>query len=38
MIHGDLDLFYDIYNTITGNNQRQFHYLSLLQNDFDIYS
>ena len=28
MIHDNLDLFYDIYNTITEHNRRQNHYLS----------
>ena len=37
MIHHNLDLFYDIYNTINENNQRQTHYLSLIPNYFDIY-
>ena len=37
MIHYDSDLFYDIYNTITENNQGQTNYLSLIVNYFDIY-
>ena len=36
-IHLNLDLFYDIYNTITEHNRRQSHYLSLIPNYFDIY-
>ena len=28
MIHHDLDLFYIIYNTINGHDQRKTHYLS----------
>ena len=30
------DLFYDIYNTINEDNQRQTHYLSSILNYFDI--
>ena len=45
MIHYDMDLFYDnnldlfyeIDNTINENNQRQTHYLLLIQNNSDIY-
>ena len=37
MIHHDLDLFYDIYNTINTHNWRKTHYLSLIPNYFDIY-
>ena len=37
IIHHDLDLFYDIYNTITRHNWRQTHYLSSILNYFDIY-
>ena len=34
MIHFNLDLFYDIYNTITEHNQRQTHYILLISNYF----
>ena len=37
MIHHNLDLFCDIYNTITENNRRQTRYLSSIVNYFDIY-
>ena len=38
MIDHNLDLFYEIYNTINEHNQRQIHYLSsILANYFDIY-
>ena len=37
MIHHNLDLFCDIYNTIIENNRRQTHYFSSIVNYFDIY-
>ena len=38
MIHHNLDLFYDIYNTINENNETQTHDLSsTFPNYFDIY-
>ena len=37
MIHHNLDLFYDIYNTIIEHNQRQTHYLTSISNYFDIF-
>ena len=37
MIHRNLDLFYEICNTITEHNGRQTHYLSLIPNYYDIY-
>ena len=36
IIYDNLDLFYDIYNTITQHNQRQTHYLSSILNYFDL--
>ena len=37
MIHYDLNLFYDIYNTITEHNWIQTHYLSSTVNCFDMH-
>ena len=37
MIHYNLDLFVDIYNTITEHNQGQTHCLLSILNYFDIY-
>ena len=37
MIHLNLTLFYDIYNTTTEHNRRETHYLSVIPNYFDIY-
>ena len=37
MIQHDLDLFYDMYNKINGQNQRQTKYLSWILNYFDIF-
>ena len=37
MIHHNLDLSYDSYNTIAEHNYIQTHYLSLIPNYFDIY-
>ena len=37
MIHHNLDLFYNIYNTVTEHNRRQTHYLSSVLNYFGIY-
>ena len=36
IIYDNLDLFYDIYNTITQHNQRQTHYLSSILTYFDL--
>ena len=35
-IHNDLELFYDIYNTLSDHYWRQTHYLSLILNHFAI--
>ena len=37
MTHYDLDLFYDIYNTMNGHNRRQTRYLPWILNHFGIY-
>ena len=37
MIHHDMDLFYDIYNTINEYNRRQTHYFPFFLNCFDIF-
>ena len=37
-IHHDLELFFNIYNTINEHNRRQTNYLSLIPNCFDMYS
>ena len=37
MIDRNLDLFYDIYNTITKHNQRQTNFFSSIVNYFDVY-